>query len=106
MVARGDVPGTREARVGIAHTPQARQWALRVAGAFRDAGILTETDLSGKNISQQIASISRTADFALIIGQREQEKGLVTLKDLRSGIQKELSLPQAIAEVSGNDSCR
>jgi len=106
MVARGDVPGTRETRVGIAHTPQARQWALRVAGAFRDAGILTEADLSGKNISQQIASISRTADFALIIGQREHEKGLVTLKDLRSGIQKELSLPQAIAEVSGNDSCR
>jgi len=106
MVARGDVAKHKEVRVGIAHTPQARQWAFRVAEAFRDAGIITETDLSGKNISQQIASISRTADFALVIGQREQERGLVTLKDLRSGIQKELPLPQAIAEVNGNDSCR
>ena len=106
MVARGDIPGTPAVRVGIAHTPDARDWALHVAAAFRSAGILTESDLSGKNLSQQIASISRNADFALIIGRREQEKGSVTLKDLRSGTQKELSLAQAIAEVNGDDSCR
>ncbi|MDI9632469.1 MAG: histidine--tRNA ligase [Methanolinea sp.] len=103
MVARGEVPGPAAIRVGVAYTPEARRWAFRVAGEFRAAGIPTEMELSGKGISQQIASISRNADYALIIGRREEERGVVTLKDLRTGVQKELLLPEAIGEVSGGE---
>ena len=106
MVARGEIAGRREIHVGVVHTREARPWALRVAEAFRRAGLVTETELSCRSLSQQIASISRSADYALIIGRHEQEREVVTLKDLRSGAQKELSLPQAVAEVSGDDSGR
>ncbi|MCQ8893677.1 MAG: histidine--tRNA ligase [Methanolinea sp.] len=106
MVARGEIPCRKETKVGVAHTPDARKWAITVAKAFRDAGILTEMDLSGKGLGQQLAHISRTADYALIVARREEENSVVTVKDLRTGNQKELPLPLAIAEVSGGDACR
>jgi histidyl-tRNA synthetase len=89
--------------VGIAHTPDGRDWALTVAREFRAAGIRTEFDLSERSLTQQISRISKSADYALIIGKRELENTLVTLKNLTSGIQKELTLHEAILEVSGSE---
>ena len=76
---------------------------LAVAGAFREAGIRTELSLSGKSIGNQIAQIARSADFALIIGRRERELQQVTVKNLRTGGQKVLSLADTIGEVSGSE---
>ena len=103
MVARGERDLPRGVAVGVAFTPEGREWALAVAKEFRNAGILTMLDLSGKSLGQQISHISRTADYALIIGSRERDERCVTLKDLRAGTQRELSLPDAVSEVSGGD---
>jgi histidyl-tRNA synthetase len=103
MVARGERKPMAELVAGIAHTPEGRDFALFVARQFRDAGIRTELSLSGKSIGQQLSVISRTADFALIIGKREKEEGRVTLKDLRSGTQLLLSVQEAIAEVNRSE---
>jgi histidyl-tRNA synthetase len=103
MVSRGERGGPADLVAGVAHTPEGRDFALQVAREFRAAGIRTELALSGRSIGQQLSSIARTADFALIIGKREQEKGKVTVKDLRSGTQKTLPLPDAVLEVSGSE---
>ena len=102
MVARGEKTPSRDLVTGVAFTPEGRDWALTVAREFRRAGIRTELDLSGKSISQQLSRIARIADFALIIGKRESEQKVVTIKDLSMGIQKELALPDAIGEVTGS----
>jgi histidyl-tRNA synthetase len=103
MVARGERISPRELVAGVVFTPDGRDWALAVSREFRRAGIRTELDLSEKSIGQQLSRISRTADIALIIGKRESEHHLVTIKDLRSAVQKELSLRDAISEVTGSE---
>jgi histidyl-tRNA synthetase len=103
MVARGERTPSRDLVAGVIFTPEGRDWALAVSREFRRAGIRTELDLSEKSIGQQLSRISRTADFALIIGKRESENHLVTIKDLRSAVQKELSLRDAISEVTGSE---
>jgi len=103
MVARGERHLPMGVTIGVAFTPEGREWALAAAKEFRKAGVLTLLDLSGKSLGQQISHISRTADYALIIGARERDGRFLTLKDLRSGTQKELSLSDAVCEVSGGD---
>jgi histidyl-tRNA synthetase len=103
MVSRGDKAPPRRLVAGIAHTPEGREWALTVAREFRSAGIRTELDLSGRSIGQQLSHIAKSADYALILGQRESTKQMVTVKDLKSGVQKDLTLPDAVREVTGSE---
>lgn len=99
MVSLGDAAGEAERVVGIVYTREGRTYALRVARAFREAGLRTETDIMGRNIGAQITHASKSAQFVAIIGKREQESGTVTLKNLISGEQRELDLPSAVREV-------
>ncbi len=106
MVARGEKAVPSRAVVSVVHAPQGRWMALQAAREFRNAGIRTEIDLSGKNISAQLSHSAKNADYALIVGEREAREKLVTLKNLRSGEQKQVPVGEAIAEVRGGDSCR
>jgi len=103
MVSRGPLAPSHRAVAGIAHTLEGREWAITAAREFRAAGIRTELDLSGRSLSQQLSRISKSADYALIIGHRERENAVVTLKNLTSGIQKELPLPEAVLEVTRSE---
>lgn len=103
MVSRGDQGPPRRLIAGIAHTPEGRDWALTVAHTLRAAGIRTELDLSGRSIGQQLSRISKSADYALIIGERENTTQMVTVKELLSGVQKQLTLPDAVREVNGSE---
>ena len=105
MVSRGDVARTKERVIGIVHTAEGRVRALQVARVFRDAGIRTEIDLTDRGMGAQIAHASRVADFVVIIGGREAASGRVTIKDLRTGSQKELALDDAVAEVTASGTC-
>jgi histidyl-tRNA synthetase len=102
MVSRGELPRKKEQIIGIVHTAEGRGRALQVARAFRDAGIRTEIDLSDRGMGAQIAHASRVADFVVIIGGREAASGRVTIKDLRSGSQKDLALDEAMDEVTAS----
>jgi len=99
MVSLGETVGERERVVGVVYTPEGKSHALRVARAFREAGLRTETDIMGRNIGAQITHASKSAQFVAIIGKREQESATVTLKDLNTGEQRELDLPSAVREV-------
>jgi histidyl-tRNA synthetase len=99
MVALGEIPGPKHLVAGVAHTPEGRNFALLVASRFREAGIRTDLDLSEKGIGAQLSNIARYADYALIIGEKEAEQCMVTIKNLSSGEQKTVPLETAIAEV-------
>ena len=102
MVSLGDIQHKKETVVAIACTSDGRRRALDVARAFREAGIRTEMDLMERNLGAQLAHASKSADFAVVIGQREAESGNVTLKNLHTAEQKTLDLAAAIAEVNAH----
>jgi histidyl-tRNA synthetase len=102
MVSLGDIGRRKEPVVAIICTEEARRRALTVARAFRDAGFRTETDLMERGIGAQVTHASKTADFAVIIGKREAESGEVTIKDLKTGEQKTITLDAAIAGVGSH----
>jgi histidyl-tRNA synthetase len=99
MVSLGDIQPAVVPVVGLVCTTEGRTRALVVAKALRDAGIRTEMDLMGRGLGAQLAHAAKTANFAIVIGQREVESGHVTLKNLTTAEQKTVDLAAAIAEV-------
>ncbi len=99
MVSLGETQHKKDTVVAIVCTNEGRNHAREVARIFRAAGIRSEMDLMERGLGAQLAHASRTADFAIVIGQREAESGNVTLKNLHSGEQKTLDPASAIAEV-------
>jgi len=99
MVSLGETQHKKDTVVAIVCTNEGRNHAREVARIFRAAGIRSEMDLMERGLGAQLAHASKTADFAIVIGQREAESGNITLKNLHSGEQKTLDPESAIAEV-------
>jgi histidyl-tRNA synthetase len=99
MVSLGKTQHKKDTVVAIVCTNEGRIHAQDVARLFRAAGIRSEMDLTERGLGAQLSHASKTADFAIVIGQREAESGNVTLKNLHSGGQKTLDPASAIAEV-------
>lgn len=99
MVSLGDIQPAVVPVVGLVCTSEGRARAYEVARALREAGIRTEMDLMGRGLGAQLAHAAKTANFAIVIGQREAESGQVTIKNLTSAEQKTVDLATAIAEV-------
>ncbi|MFA4823680.1 MAG: histidine--tRNA ligase [Methanoregula sp.] len=99
MVSLGDIKPAIVPVVGLVCTSEGRTRALEVARALRNAGIRTEIDLMERGLGAQLAHASKTANFAIVIGQREAESGQVTLKNLTTAEQKTVDLAAAVAEV-------
>jgi len=70
-------------------------YALRVADLLRSGGKVVEISHRGGGLRKQLEFANRVgADYAVIVGEDEQREGTVTLKDLRSGEQRKLSLEE------------
>ena len=102
MVSLGEIQNKKDTVVAIVCTNEGRFHALNVARIFRNCGIRSEMDLMERGLGAQLAHASKSADFAVVIGQREAESGFVTLKNLHSGEQKTLDPESAIAEVASH----
>ena len=59
MVSLGDSTNETERVIGVVYTQEGKTHALKVARAFRDAGLRTETDIMGRNIGAQITHASK-----------------------------------------------
>jgi histidyl-tRNA synthetase len=64
---------------------------MELLRTLRSAGISTDVDMSGRSLSKNLKYASAIkARFAMIVGQKELDKGVVVLRDLSSGKQAEL----------------
>jgi histidyl-tRNA synthetase len=99
MVSLGDIQPSVVPVVGLVCTGDGRIRALEVAKELRNAGIRTEMDLLERGLGAQLAHAAKTANFAIVIGQREAESGQVTIKNLLTAEQKTVDLAAAIDEV-------
>lgn len=105
MVSLGESAPRKDTVVGLVCTAEGRQRAIAVGRTFREAGIRTEIDLMERGLGAQLQHAARTADYAVVIGQREAESGDVTIKNLKTGEQKTVGLAEAVAEVGARGPC-
>ncbi|NYT04795.1 MAG: histidine--tRNA ligase [Methanomicrobiales archaeon] len=105
LVSLGEVAGSRPVVTSVLYTPAARQQAFAVARQFRAADLRAEMNLIDRGIGAQMKHAAKTADFAIVLGERECQTGTVTLRNLHSGEQRECTVDDAIAGVKAFGSC-
>lgn len=68
-----------------------RKYAFSISRRIREAGAITIDDLSGRGLSAQLRNAAaERCKFAAIVGEREEESGTVTFRNLETGDQKEI----------------
>jgi histidyl-tRNA synthetase len=79
---------------------QAKNEGLKVLDSLRKAGITADTDYEGKSLKAAMRKANDSgARYVLIIGEDEINKGVVTLKDMASGEQKEVKQENLCSEL-------
>jgi histidyl-tRNA synthetase len=70
-------------------SPQYMETAIFLARALREKGLITETDLLGRNFGNQMKyANSIGAKYVLILGEKEMAGGQLSIKDMQTGEQK------------------
>jgi len=76
--------------------------AQKLASRLRKASLNIATSLSGGKMGKQIAAVDKQGiSFVIFYGEEEEKRGVVTLKNLASGEQQELSEEDLITELRG-----
>lgn len=57
-------------------------------------------DLMDRSFSAQMKAAGKSADYAVIIGKDEVKAGTVTLKDMKTGTQEMLTVPEAVRKLT------
>jgi histidyl-tRNA synthetase len=78
----------------------ARREAVRLAGELRRAGIRTDMAYGDRALKSALRlADSAGARLAVLVGDRELAAGSVTLRDMVSGDQREVTIPTAVASI-------
>ncbi len=73
--------------------------ALRVAEKLRrEVKAEIVTDVMGRSLKKQLSHF-KDYDFALIVGKREVESGIYSLKDLKTGVQEKLNFEKVVEKL-------
>lgn len=81
-------------------SPELKRNALELSSGIRSAGLTALVDISQRSLSSQLKSASMSgADYAVILGKREIESGVVTLRNLKDGNQTQISSQDAVSEL-------
>ncbi len=82
--------------------PELYDYALKIAGELRNAGIPTETDLNNRNLRKQMDYANSLAiPYFIVVGEREFKENKVTLKDMKTGNEDVLGIGEAIRKIQG-----
>lgn len=74
--------------------------ARLVVKDLRDAGVKTDTAYGGRSLKAQFKQADRIgARVALVIGERDLDRGVITLRDLGSGEQVEIPVEETVQRV-------
>jgi histidyl-tRNA synthetase len=87
----------------LAYTPDVKVEAVRIAVKLREAAP-TVLDVMGRGLSAQLkAAASAGASQVIIVGRSELDCGKLTLRDMSSGQQESLPLPEIIERIKAMD---
>ena len=77
------------------------KYCMKVLAELRNASIPSELYPDQVKIKKQMEYANRkNIPFVILIGKDEMESGLLTLKDMRSGEQEKLSVPEIVERIS------
>jgi histidyl-tRNA synthetase len=75
--------------------PEAERYALPIAQQLRKAGIASELYPSSAKLKKQMSyADAKNIPYVILIGSEEMQSGLLTIKNMQSGDQQKLSLPE------------
>ena len=80
----------------VAAEPDARLDAMNLMRTLRMNRISADMDYMGRAMKGQMKTAGASAEYACILGMSEVERGVVTLKDLKEGVQEELTVEQIV----------
>ena len=81
-------------------SPEARTPAMKLASALRSEGVTCDLDYAGRSAKGQFRQADRSgAAYAAIIGEDELDRGVCTLRDMRSGKERTVSVADGAKEL-------
>ncbi|MYL19880.1 histidine--tRNA ligase [Halobacillus litoralis] len=81
----------------VALGEEAQVEAVRLADSMRLAGLQVDKDYLGKKMKAQFKSADRlNAKYVLVLGEQELENGVINVKEMATGEQKEIELGSVI----------
>jgi len=85
-------------------SPAERDTAFRAAEVMRSSGLTVEMDLECRSLGRQFGTASKIgARFVAVIGPQEVSSGSVSLRDMRTAVQRTMSTAEAVRAIeSGN----
>ena len=73
--------------------------AIKLCNELRDEGFIAVTDLSGRGLKAQMKYANKIgAKYSIVIGDNELENKKAMLKNMLTGEQKEVSIPDGLTE--------
>ncbi|MBZ3936347.1 histidine--tRNA ligase [Methanimicrococcus blatticola] len=95
-----DLPANKAETIVLITKPETQTNGIEIAGKLRPY-VSVLTDIMGRNFKAQMEYANTVgADYVLIVGEKEIESGLLSLKDMKSGEQVSLSLEELISKFS------
>ena len=77
-----------------------RKYALEVLKRLREGGIPSEMDLSGRKLRKQLEYASALGiPYVIIVGPREEERGIARLRDMERGEEREVGIEDVVEEL-------
>ncbi|NLM21617.1 MAG: histidine--tRNA ligase [Peptococcaceae bacterium] len=84
---------------------KARQVGFQLANQLRQRGIIAFMDLMGRSLKSQMKYADRVGSrYVLILGEEELEKGIIIVRDMKLGDQKEIAKADLIEFIQNIDS--
>ena len=84
----------------IVYFDETKEYMLNILKVLREEGIRVEFDYSPKGFGGQMKKANKLgALYAIILGEDEKNKGMITLKNLETGNQEELTLSSLIERI-------
>jgi len=70
-----------------------KEKCIQLAGQLRDLGVNVEYDVSGRQLSKQLDYVNaKGIKFLLVVGEKEEKSGVVKLRNMVSGTEREIEL--------------
>lgn len=104
MEMQGLFPETEEGSDAfvVAMGDEAKEAAFRLLSELRDAGLSARMDYAGRSMKSQMKQADKAkARFALILGEDELAKGVVTLRNMETSAQEQVARDEIVNKLLG-----
>lgn len=105
LLAMGEsAPGSFPDFFAVAVSPEQRPALFRLVTGLRQAGLRGDMDFEGRSLKAQMREANRSgARCALILGSEEARRGVVKVKDMRGGTEREAAPAEIPAILRGRE---